>query len=605
MNSSQGHVAEKLDFLDPECSWRKDMKIVVDRFTELLPLIKGLLCGPGDAAAQRELPEKFPIFSAKLEELILQLQSSLDELRQRKAEWESALSSRSGDMARLDRQVQDLFEETLRATEKLESRKSQTTQEGHALESLQLRVKNAEAELQRAQDEDASIRQSQANETRRLLEAEIRLQDQEQALLQREEALTERSQKFEDYQRAEEKYLEDKKLAMEQAQVEHQKVLQEVQTREIAVGKTENEQEKAKTSLEKTSLDIKSAHSVLTRLANISKTGFDPSSAGWEALADALSERYPNLQEVCNTKQQTLDQAVQRNSGLEAELESTTKTLRDMNILHTDQMKGYENYKYQVTSLESKVSELEKLQPLVNKLKLREAQLGQANNYTVMENELSAKNNAIERLQDQLTHAQAEIERFKLAHFTEHTPRLGNGHGAEAQQDRQTSGVRNHIADDMAPDLRAGQQISGARKRKAGDMDSDLSTEQQHPGAGNRRVDDTAPGLSANQQRPSARNHSTWSIGNLRDPTYVPDPPLPAAVLSRLRARFQDWDARKIDWTKPRIGRRCAETVTSKKASLWSHGEAFQCEYCKKHKMLCVVVEKGGNLTLLPTYQDG
>ena len=106
--SSQQHVAEKLDLLDPESPWRKDMRVVVDKFTEKLPLIKNLLCGPGDDAAQRELPEKFPILSATLEELTLQLQSSLDELRQRKAEWESALLSRSGDMARFDRQVQDL-----------------------------------------------------------------------------------------------------------------------------------------------------------------------------------------------------------------------------------------------------------------------------------------------------------------------------------------------------------------------------------------------------------------------------------------------------------------------------------------------------------------
>ena len=281
----------------------------------------------------------------------------------------------------------------MRATKKLESIKNHNEQESNTLQSLRLQVTSAEAELQRAQEEDASIRTSQADETLRLLEAEIRLQDQEQALLQREETLAERSPKFEDYQRAEEEDLEDKKSTMEQAQAKHQKVLQEVQSREIAVGKTEKKQEKAKTILEKRSLNKESAHSALTRLANISETGFDPSLASLEALADAVSDRYINLQEACITKQQTLDQAVQWNSGLEAALTSTTKTLRDRNILHTNQMKEYENYKHQVSSLESKVSEFEKL---------REAQLGQANNYTVMEKELSAKNNAIETLQHEL-----------------------------------------------------------------------------------------------------------------------------------------------------------------------------------------------------------
>ena len=86
MSFSRCHLAEKLDLLDPESTWRKDMRIVVDKFTKLLPEIRDLLCSPGDAVAHRELPEKFPMFSATLEEVILQLQTSLVELRQRKAE---------------------------------------------------------------------------------------------------------------------------------------------------------------------------------------------------------------------------------------------------------------------------------------------------------------------------------------------------------------------------------------------------------------------------------------------------------------------------------------------------------------------------------------
>ena len=50
-----------------------------------------------------------------------------------------------------------------------------------------------------------------------------------------------------------------------------------------------------------------------------------------------------------------------------------------MNKLHTDQMKEYENYKYQAISLESKVPELGKLQPLVNDLQLECARLRDAN----------------------------------------------------------------------------------------------------------------------------------------------------------------------------------------------------------------------------------
>ena len=236
---------------------------------------------------------------------------------------------------------------------------------------------------------------------------------------------------------------------------------------------------------------------------------------------------------------------------------------------------------------------------------LRGAQLGQANNYTVLEKELSAKNKLIETLQRQVTQAQAETGRLKQSHVGDNTLILAHSPRSEAQVDQQMSGDQGLRHDDMAPELSGNRQIPGTRKRKAVGTASDSSTEQQHSGAGSRRFDDPTRGLSANQQNQRAPSHSTWTIADLRDPTYVPDPPLIPAVLSRLRARFHDWDRRRIDWTKAKTGRRCVETVTSKKACIWPHGEAFQCEYCTNHKELCAVVEKEGKLTLLPTYQGG
>ena len=42
------HVTESLDLLDPASKWRKDMKTVVEKFTEVLPHIRDLLCSNGD-----------------------------------------------------------------------------------------------------------------------------------------------------------------------------------------------------------------------------------------------------------------------------------------------------------------------------------------------------------------------------------------------------------------------------------------------------------------------------------------------------------------------------------------------------------------------------
>ena len=548
MSFSQCHVAEKLDLLDPESTWRKDMRIVVDKFTELLPKIRDLLSSPGDAVAHRELPEKFPILSTALEEVILQLQISLVELRQRKAEWESALLSRSGDMARLDSQVRDLLEETLKATRKLESIQHQNEQERQALEPLQLQVKQAEAELHRAQEEDASNRHSQGDETRRLQELEIRLQNQEQYLIQREVELTEWSQKCEDYLRAKDGEIE--------------KLTQNILQTKSEAG---NEITSFQKSLQERSRELKNFQSRFSQLE---------ASHNKCVGTNAELESFRNERNIVQSAAETARVLFQ------SKLDSQTQIVANKN----DEIKRIESEKEkEVSQLKTTLDEL------------REAHLDQANNYTVMEKDLSAKDKAVETLQHQLRQAQAEIERFKRAHVGKHTTSLGNGHGTAAQQDQRTLGLRDSRADDMAPDLGAGQQISGSRKRKADDPGSDSRTREQHPGVGSRRGNDTTPGLSADQQNLSTRNLSNLTIMNLRDPTYVPDPPIPTEVLSRLRENLNGWDHRKADWAKPRIGRRCVESIVSKKASIWPHGEAVECEHCKKHKKLCMVVEKGAS----------
>ena len=556
MWTNQRHVTEKLDLLDPGSTWRKDMRIVVDKFTKLLPEIRDLLCSPGDAVAHRELPEKFPMLSAALEEVILQLQTSLVELRQRKAEWESALKSRTGDMAQLDRQVRDLLEETSKATRGLERIQHQNEQERQALGPLQLQVKQAEAELHRAQEEDASIHHSQMDETRRLQELEIRLQNQEQYLIQREVDLTDWSQKCEDYLRAKDGEIE--------------KLTQNIP------------QTKSETGNELTSLRI-SLQERSRELENF-KSRFSQLEASHNKCVDTNAEL-----ESFRNERNILQSAAETDKTLfQSSLDSQTKIVANKN----DEIKRIESEK------EEEVSQLK-----ISLDELREAYLRQANNYTVVEKELSAKDKAVETLQYQLRHAQAETKSFKRAHIGEHTRSLGNGPRTETQQDQQTSGLQNPRADDMAPDSGAGQQILGSRKRKADDPGSDSRTGEQHPGVGSRRGNNTTSGLSADQHNLGARNLSNLTITNLRDPTYVPDPPIPIEVLSRLRENFNGWDRRKADWAKPRIGRRCVESIVSKKASVWPHGEAAECEHCKKHKKLCMVVEKGGQLTLLPPYQ--
>ena len=504
MSSNQRHVAEKLDILDPESPWRKEMKIVVDKFTELLPTIRHLLCGHGDTAARKALPEKFSEFSAALEVLIIQLQTSLEQLHQRKAEWDSALLSRSGDLDRLDYQAHNLLEETSRATKEPESIQNQKDQESQALGPLQLQVSNDEAELHRAQEEDDSIRQSQADETRRLRELEILLQTQEQYLIQREEELTAWSQEFEDCLKAKETDLEYRESDIERAQAEHKEILQEVQSREIAVGKTEEQQEN--TSLERNNLKTQLAHAqqlCMAKDGEIEKLTNNvlqmQSDTGKEltCLRKSLQERSRELKDFQSTFSQleaSHNICVDMNAEVESlrnqrkALQSAAQTERVLFRNKVDsQTQIVAEKNDEIRRIESEKKEISQLHTALHEV--RGAQLGQANNYTVIEKELSAKNKAIETLQHQLTPAQTEIGRLKQSHVGGNTLISGHGPGSEAQLNQQTSEIRDLRPDDMAPDLNANRQIPGTRKRKAVDTASGSSAEQQHLGAGSRRFD--------------------------------------------------------------------------------------------------------------------
>ena len=126
------------------------------------------------------------------------------------------------------------------------------------MRQLQLQVGNAEAELHRTQKEDDSIRQSQADETRRLWELEILLQAQEQYLVQREEEIILWSQEYRDYLKSMEANLDHRLSDMKRAREGHKNISQQVQAREIAVGKAQEEQEKM--SLERANLKTQLTH---------------------------------------------------------------------------------------------------------------------------------------------------------------------------------------------------------------------------------------------------------------------------------------------------------------------------------------------------------
>ena len=188
------------------------------------------------------------------------------------------------------------------------------------------------------------------------------------------------------------------------------------------------------------------------------------------------------------------------------------------------------------------------------------------------------KDKEIRRLQQELREARAKAGGLRVLGLGKSTSSsLGGGPNSEANEQ-----------------IHARTMTLRARNRKANEMEADLATSS-------RRSSVAGQVLDRDHSQESTGVRQTWSIADLRDPEYVPDPPLPVSVLARLRARIAIWDHRRNEWTKPSSDKqRCAQTVTRKKGSEWPNGEGYKCKHCSKTSNLCAVVDDEGNLTLLP-----
>lgn len=140
------------------------------------------------------------------------------------------------------------------------------------------------------------------------------------------------------------------------------------------------------------------------------------------------------------------------------------------------------------------------------------------------------------------------------------------------------------------------------RKRKSSEMASNGGEEASGYSKRPHGQDTTHLAQTDSQQTSAAS--ATWSIRDIRDNTYVPNPPIPPAILKKLRNKMSLWDTAPRDWTIPPRQRRCVEAMVAKKKAVWSHGEGHKCDHCTKSRELCVVVGENAKITLLPVWES-
>ena len=140
---------------------------------------------------------------------------------------------------------------------------------------------------------------------------------------------------------------------------------------------------------------------------------------------------------------------------------------------------------------------------------------------------------------------------------------------------------------------------SRARKRKAYELEeSEEESEEGSLPSTNRH----SPEMKVRGKGRIEMLPIKWPINEVQKEDFSPHP-LPPTVLERIRKNMESWK-KTSSWTKPTKHRRCLQTITQRKKSVWSNGVNYRCELCSKRGYLCVVVETEGVMTLLPAVES-
>ncbi|KAK0514224.1 hypothetical protein JMJ35_002841 [Cladonia borealis] len=509
-----------------------------------------------DTGARKETQASWASCIPQAEKLLKLEREALGKLREKAAEWDSKLLSRTGELAELDTRLERMNQETARANEEL---LNATRKQSDATKQLRVTLENT------------------------ILAQESHLMDKER-LKQREDLLTVNIDDLE----------KQKALAAtKEARLKHRS--EELEAGESKMAAIQRLARDSDTQAKKHLDAIRIAHSTLWMLTE--KTGHP--TAGLSA-----GELVIDLQGLTSDIQDQIaylnDQVAQLNdSRTKSELEEATarqicnrelKTLRDDVVAKASMIRKAElcaaDYKNKHDSLQATSSE-----------RIHELELSN-HNLLIATNRLEAT----EGLEEQLTQLRTKIRALE-------------SEKAEAIERATTADrtLRTYQAQALQEITSADAALAAALD-KARQARHDLESLQRSvtPDNANRQGASSQPRRKRRAEEMLEEDGPTvptadheYDTQEIRDPEFT-DPHIPSEVLDKLRKQFDRWDQKSgQEWARKTTKNRCVETRLSRVRAQREHGDEHACEHCSDRGRICVVVRQAGIITLLPVHQDG
>ena len=103
----------------------------------------------------------------------------------------------------------------------------------------------------------------------------------------------------------------------------------------------------------------------------------------------------------------------------------------------------------------------------------------------------------------------------------------------------------------------------------------------------------------------SANGFASLRLRDVNNQSYVCHA-LPTRILSKLRQKIRFWDKGhfKTKWMSPTNGTVCVESRIAKRTTNWAHGNGYACLTCEENGRLCIEMERGGVIRILPNYKS-
>lgn len=373
MSSPTLHVAEQPDILAADAELRKELIEVVGEVTELLPNIKNVIrLARGDADDAVNIVGQTTTLMNSLFRIEACQRVVGQQLERRKADWNVAINSRSGQLGDLDGRWEMLKNNVRQLEETFWSLKEQNTHTESTLTSLRQQVSSAEATLTETQLTEASIKVNCETKKKDLDELERRLAKQEEALGDKDRELgasdaehrasvkafeAEEHNKTKDLN-SREKVLDNRVKDFELTRTSEEEKLtkwstaldtrsEEVQGRENAAANTEVELQQTKRSNDIGNQKLRSVLSILQSLANATGSDYNTGLTlnNIQSLAASIRTRCQTLHETSSASDKGFTDQQEHLSEVEAGLESTTKELETLRSTHENEMKKFSSLK--------------------------------------------------------------------------------------------------------------------------------------------------------------------------------------------------------------------------------------------------------------------